>query len=298
MRRSHPLKQGFTLAVYNRILVSRRIENLPDQRVLKHNIRSRRCQQALVVDHQPIMNSNPNAAPMQIALDGPSASGKSTVGAILAERLGCSFLDTGMMYRAVTHLAIENCTNPEESDAVRNIATKVRFSVSRDQNDTWRLIADGKDITDHLFSDEVNFNVSPVSAIPAVRRALVQQQRHIASAGPIVMAGRDIGTVVLADAPIKIYLTASAATRADRRTSDSDGNADRQLYQEVLKSIQRRDEIDSTRSDSPLRPADDAIIIATDNLTADEVVGKIFALIQSNANQTATPMVTEGQHAA
>ena len=252
---------------------------------------------ALLFDHQPIMNSNQNPASMQIALDGPSASGKSTVGAMLAERLGCSFLDTGMMYRAVTYLTIKNRISTKDLDAVHNVAASTRFSVSRDQNGTWRLSADGKDITDHLYSDEVNFNVSPVSAIPAVRRALVQQQRRMANSGPIVMAGRDIGTVVLTDAPIKIYITASAATRADRRTSDSDGNADRQSYQEVLKSIQRRDEIDSTRSDSPLRPADDAIIIATDNLTADEVVGKILALIQSDADQTATPMVTKG-HAA
>ena len=213
---------------------------------------------------------------------------------MLAERLDCDFLDTGMMYRAVTHLSIKNRVCAEDSDALRHIAASTRFSVGQDQDDAWRLFADGKDITDHLYSDEVNFNVSPVSAIPAVRRALVRQQRHIASGGPIVMAGRDIGTVVLADAPLKVYLTASETTRAHRRTGDSDGNVDRQSYQEVLRSVKRRDEIDSNRQDSPLRPADDAIIIATDDLTADEVVEQIIAHLPADAIRTATPPTTGG----
>lgn len=243
------------------------------------------------------MNSNQNATPMQIALDGPSASGKSTVGAMLADRLGYKFLDTGMMYRAITYLTIKNRISTKDLNAVRNIATSTRFSVSQDPNGTWQLLADGKDITAHLYSDEVNFNVSAISATPDVRRALVPPQRNIASAGPIVMAGRDIGTVVLADSPIKVYLTASAMTRADRRTSDSDGNADRHSYQQVLQSIQRRDEIDSNRQDSPLRPADDAIIIATDDLTAKQVVAKILSIISAHAGQAATPMIAGGQAA-
>ena len=243
------------------------------------------------------MNSNQNPMPMQIALDGPSASGKSTVGAMLAERLGCDFLDTGMMYRAVTYLTIKNRISAKDLDEVQTIAASTSFSVSQDESSDWRLFADGKDITDHLYSDEVNFKISPISAIPAVRRALIRQQRNIAGAGPIVMAGRDIGTVVLADAPIKIYLTASASTRADRRTSDSDGNADRQSYQQVLQSIQRRDEIDSNRADSPLRPADDAIIITTDDLTAEEVAEEILALIRSATDQAAAPMIMGGQTA-
>ena len=243
------------------------------------------------------MNSNQNAAPIQIALDGLLASGKSTVGAMLAEKLGCDFLDTGMMYRAVTYLTIKNRISTKDLDAVHNIATSTSFSVSQYQNGIWRLFADGKDITDHLYSDEVNFNVSSVSAIPAVRRALVRQQRAIASAAPIVMAGQDIGTVVLPDARVKIFLTASAETRARRRTKDAEGNVEQLSCQEVLQSIQRRQKIDSSRTDSPLRPADDAIIVETDDLTVDEVVEKILALIQSDADQTATPRVTKEQAA-
>ena len=246
---------------------------------------------------KPIMNSNQNAIPMQIALDGPSASGKSTVGAMLAQRLNCTFLDTGMMYRAITYLAIKNRISTKDLDALRNIVDCTTFSVSQDQNATWRLFADAEDITDQLYSDEVNLHVSPISAVSAVRRSLVRQQRKIATAAPIVMAGRDIGTVVLADAPIKIYLTASAKTRADRRTSDADGNAQRMSYQQVLHSIKRRDEIDSNRADSPLRPAEDATLIPTDDLTAEQVVEKILRIVYSHTDQAATAMITGGQAA-
>ena len=240
------------------------------------------------------MNSNQNAAPWQIALDGLLASGKSTVGAMLAEKLGCDFLDTGMMYRAVTYLTIKSRISAKDLDAVRNIAASTRFSVSKDENDDWRLFADGKDVTAHLYSDEVNFNVSPISAIPAVRRALVRQQRAIASAAPIIMAGQDIGTVVLPDARVKIFLTASAETRARRRTEDAEGNADQRPYQEVLQSIQRRQNIDSSRTDSPLRPANDAIIVATDELTAEEVVEEILSHFYNETKLIESPQMMGG----
>ena len=208
------------------------------------------------------MNSNQNAAPMQIALDGL--------------------------------LAIKNRISTKDLDAVRNIAASTRFSVSKDENDDWRLFADGKDVTAHLYSDQVNFNVSPISAVPTVRRALVRQQRTIASAAPIVMAGQDIGTVVLPDARVKIFLTASAETRARRRTKDAEGNADQRPYQEVLQSIQRRQKIDSTRTDSPLRPANDAIIVATDDLTAEEVVEEILSHFYDETNLIDSPQMMGG----
>ena len=240
------------------------------------------------------MSSMGKHVPKQIALDGPSASGKSTIGATLAERLGYEFLDTGMMYRAVTYVALKSRICLEDFDALRSIATETIFSVNQRERGDWRLLADGEDITHHLYSDEINRKVSPVSAVSSVRRALVRQQREIASGGRIVMAGRDIGTVVLPDAAIKVYLTASPATRAERRTKDAEGNADRQSYREVLQSIERRDEIDSNRADSPLRPADDAIIVETDDLTADEVVEKILTFIHTDADQTATSVASKG----
>ncbi len=230
---------------------------------------------------KPRMKPRTNNLPLEIALDGPSASGKSTVGAMLAERWDCDFLDTGMMYRAVTSMAIDNEIDIQDAGALGRLATSTDFAVSVRDDRNWRLMANGCDITDELYSDEVNSNVSIVSAFSEVRKALVRKQRLIASERSIVMAGRDIGTVVLVDAPIKIYLDASPATRARRRTQDADGNSQGNDYEEVLRSIQQRDEIDSNRADSPLRPASDAFIIATDNLNLDEVVGKIIDLVSS-----------------
>lgn len=219
-----------------------------------------------------------NELPKRIALDGPSASGKSTVGAMLADRWNCDFLDTGMMYRAVTYLALHNSFQLDDNFALGKLAANTQFSIRRGRNGSWRLLTNCDDITEQLYTSEINRNVSPVSAVPEVRRALVDQQRAIAAGGPIVMAGRDIGTVVLIDAPVKIYLDASAETRAARRTRDVSGNVDDQSYDAVLRSISRRDQIDSNRADSPLRPAEDAFIIRTDALTPEEVVDRIVEL--------------------
>ena len=224
------------------------------------------------------MNAPSNLLPEKIALDGASASGKSTVGKELAHRLGCGFLDTGMMYRAVTMLALRRSIALNDTSGLGDIAERSFFEVARNHNRDWRLIAGGEDLTDELNSDLINQHVSPVSAVSEVRRALVRQQRRIAESGQIVMVGRDIGTVVLPDAPLKVYLSARPETRARRRTEDTVGNIDRLDYDEVLRSIKMRDKIDSTREDSPLRPADDAVIIDTDDLTADEVVEAIMEL--------------------
>ncbi len=219
-----------------------------------------------------------NELPKRIALDGTPASGKSTVGSMLADRWNCVFLDTGMMYRAVTFLALKNSLRLDDHDALGDLASKTQFSVCRDGNGSWRLLTDGNDVTDELHTSEINRCVSPVAAAPAVRRALVKQQRAIAAEESIVMAGQDIGTVVLVDAPVKIYLDASAETRAARRTRDVNGNVDGQRYDEVLHSLRRRAEIDSNRADSPLRPADDAFVVRTDTLTPEEIVEKIVEL--------------------
>ena len=188
-----------------------------------------------------------NEFPKQIALDGTPASGKSTVGAMLADRWNCVFLDTGMMYRAVTYLALKNSLPVDAIEALGDLASKTRFSVCKDGNGSWRLLANGDDVTDGLHTSEINRYVSPVAAVPAVRKALVTQQRAIAAERPIVMAGQDIGTVVLVDAPVKIYLDASAETRAARRTRDADGNIDGQRYDEVFAFPQhaRRDRLES-----------------------------------------------------
>ena len=225
--------------------------------------------------------------PKRIALDGTPASGKSTVGAMLADRWNCDFLDTGMMYRAVTYLALRNSFQLDDNHALGNLASNTEFSIRQDDIGSWRLLANGDDVTDELHKSEINRYVSPISAVPAVRRALVNQQRAIAAEGPIVMAGQDIGTVVLKDAPIKIYLDASAETRAARRTRDAHGNIDGQRFDDVLRSLSRRGEIDSNRADSPLRPADDAFIIQTDALNPEEVVERIVEFASNDAKERA-----------
>ena len=229
------------------------------------------------------MNFPPNHHPKQVAIDGPSASGKSTVGAQLADLWKCCFLDTGMMYRAVTYLMLDAAVPVDDVEALGKLADETDFSIHQQHDDAWRLSIDGKDIADDLYTSEINSNVSLVSAVSEVRRALVKQQREIAARCPIVMVGRDIGTVVLPDAPMKIYLDASPETRAKRRTQDLHGNIDKQCYQDVLKSIQRRDALDTGRADSPLRPAVDAFIVATDELNPHEVVSRIVELTASGS---------------
>ena len=227
------------------------------------------------------MNVSPKHAPNQIALDGPSASGKTTIGKMLAQILGFRFLDTGLMYRAVTLIALRESVSLDDVDALEGIADSAEFVVTRQGDKDWRLIVNSEDLTDLLHTDRINQSVSQVAATSEVRRALVRRQREIANQGNIVMVGRDIGTIVLSDAPIKIFLHASAETRAKRRTEDDAGNIDGQEYEGVLRSIQRRDEIDSNRADSPLRPAENAAIVDNDGLTPEETVEKILSLMDA-----------------
>ncbi len=243
------------------------------------------------------MNLNQKAAPIQIALDGTPASGKSTVGTMLADRLACDFLDTGLMYRAITYLALKNSLSLDNSDALGVLAEATSFSVHQGSDGSWRLMVNDGDISDRLHSEDINRDVSQVAAVPQVRRSLVRKQREIASKRSTVMAGQDIGTVVLANAPVKIYLNASVSTRAARRTRDTFGNSEGHRYEVVLSSIRRRSEFDTNRVDSALRPADDAIIIATDDLSADEVVEKVLSYISTKLNRTGTPEMTGGRTA-
>ena len=235
----------------------------------------------------PDLAHHATAAAPQIAVDGPSASGKSTVGKLLAAELGFDFLDTGLMYRAVTQLALtrgagdDDASSIADADALGVIARRAAFAVRLADDGDWRLVVDGRDLTDELHSARINRYVSPVSAVSAVRRALVARQRRMATDAPIVMVGRDIGTVVLPNAPLKIYLDASAETRARRRVADAAGNVEQQRYEAVLDSIAARDAIDSTRADSPLRPADDAVVIATDELTIRAVVDAVMRLARA-----------------
>ena len=213
---------------------------------------------------------------LAVAIDGPAASGKSVIGREVARRLGIRFLDTGIMYRAVTWASIRRGIDSGRERELASVAacSEIRLvTVCEDD----RLLLDGDDITDYLRRREVDAAVSAVSAVSGVRRALVAQQRAIAADGPIVMCGRDIGTVVLPDACVKVFLTATTEVRARRRAAEKTENAD---YEKIMDELTRRDRIDSEREDSPLRPAKDAITIATDDMTIEEVVQAILSKVQ------------------
>jgi cytidylate kinase len=224
-----------------------------------------------------------NRRPGLIAVDGSAASGKSTIGRLLAARLGYRFLDTGIMYRAVTWAALERGIDVHDAAALTRLAASIDMSVvltdPRDPAQA-RISIDSRDVTEHLRAPEVDENVSLVSRVAGVREALVQRQRAIAEPGRIVMAGRDIGTVVLPDAALKVYLDASPEERARRRYADFVASGRPVTEEAVLQDLRRRDQIDRERDVSPLRPADDAVKIDTDGLTQEQVLERVLGLIE------------------
>lgn len=226
-------------------------------------------------------SARPVAAP--IAIDGPAVSGKSSVGRALASRIGFRFLDTGLMYRAATWHAVQYGIDVRDPDAVVMAVSRMEFSVDNGDDGENLIIVNGEDVTGFLHLTRVDDSVSVVSAISGVREIMVAEQRRLAGDGRIVMVGRDIGTVILPDAPLKVYLTASARTRAIRRHKDfvaaaAAGEGEDVDLDEILRSIERRDRIDSSRADSPLRPADDAVVLDTDGMSFEEVVDRLFML--------------------
>ena len=217
-----------------------------------------------------------------IAIDGPAASGKSTVGEAVASRLGYLYFDTGAMYRAVTWLALERGVPVADEAQVTALAQAAEIDVLppvQEDGRQYTVLVDGEDVTWAIREPEVAGNVSQVSAYPGVRAALVAQQRRLASRGRIVMVGRDIGTVVLPDAPLKIYLDASDQERARRRWQEEQARGGVRPYDAVLAEVRRRDEIDSTRQVAPLRPADDAVLLDSTHMTIEQVVEQVLRLM-------------------
>lgn len=215
-----------------------------------------------------------------IAIDGPVASGKTTVGRIVAHRLGFRFLDTGLMYRAVTWVALERDIGLEDGDTLATMAEGLTINLVPGFGDD-HLLADGEDVTEHLRDPKVDAGVSFVSRISGVRTVLVKRQREIAERDAFVMVGRDIGTVVLPHAGLKVYLGASVELRARRRHHEIAKEAGEALpYEQVLADLTRRDRIDSERADSPLRAAPGAIHVETDDLDIEGVVERILAMVE------------------
>lgn len=216
--------------------------------------------------------------PQLIAIDGPVAVGKSSVGSLLAKRLGYVFFDTGMMYRAFTWKVLKLGIPIEDEQKLCQLANTTKFDFIPLQG--WRLspAIDDEDVSSKLLCPEVEAHVSLASKIAGVRQTLVLEQRKLAQRGKVVMAGRDIGTVVLPWAELKIFLTASTKERARRRHKELLKRGENSSLESVLADLKRRDEMDIHRTISPLKPAEDAIIIDTENLSLEQVVDKIYTL--------------------
>lgn len=226
---------------------------------------------------------SPSSLPSIIAIDGPVASGKSSIGRRLAEHLGYLFFDTGLMYRAVTYLALRDRVPLDNAEAVALYTLRVQVDVRPptvdDGRDCTVLTEGDEDITWGLRSKEVEDKVSRVAAIPEVRRILTSRMRQVGLRGRVVMVGRDVGSAIVPEADFKIFLTASVETRARRRFEETQARGEARSYEEILANLRERDRIDSSRQTAPLRRAPDAYLLDTTDLDISGVVAAIERLI-------------------
>ncbi len=217
-----------------------------------------------------------------IAIDGPAAAGKSTLAKALAERLGFLYFDTGVMYRAVTLAALQRGIPIDDEAGCTALAEQIEIDVrspSKQDGRLYDVLVDGEDQTWTIRRPEVDANVSVVSAYPGVRKALTAQQRRVGRRGRVVLVGRDIGTVVFPEADLKIYLDASVEERARRRQKESQSRGEEHEYEQVLESMRTRDRIDASRAVAPLRPAEDAVIVSSDDKDAEQLLETVMRLL-------------------
>ncbi len=220
--------------------------------------------------------------PRTIAIDGPAGAGKSTIGALVAERLGYLFLDTGAMYRTVALAALRKGIDPDDAAKLAELARTVKITIgppTKQDGRAYTVLLDGSDVTWEIRSADIDRIVSQVARVPAVRDALVEQQRVLAGKSRVVMVGRDIGTVVLPDAEKKIFLTASAGERARRREEELASRGERRPRQDLLHEILRRDQLDTERAVSPLKAALDALVVQTDGLSVKDALERVLGAI-------------------
>lgn len=217
--------------------------------------------------------------PLTVAMDGPVGAGKSTIADVVAQRLGILHLDTGAMYRAVGLSALRRGIQLNDEAALEKLCGEIELAVAY-HAEGMHIFVDGEDVTGMIRTEEVSMATSTVSKIAGVRRAMVAMQRKLAAETPMLLDGRDIGTRVLPDAPVKIYLTADAEERARRRWEQLKEKGTEVPYEQVLEDLRRRDDQDMNRTVDPLRPAEDAVIVDTTGLTFDESVEKILAVIK------------------
>lgn len=226
------------------------------------------------------MSGRPQAV---VAIDGPAGSGKSTASRRLAERLGFVLVDTGAMYRAVALVARERGVAWDDAEGLGELTAGLELRFEPGEGGEPRLFVDGVDRSAAIRTPEISQGASRVSAHPPVREALLGQQRRLGERGGVVLEGRDIGTVVFPDAEVKVFLTASAETRARRRVGDLSDRGITADYAETLAEIQARDERDSTRPVAPLRPADDALLLDTSDMDLEQVVDHLERLVRQRA---------------
>lgn len=214
-----------------------------------------------------------------VAIDGPAGAGKSTVARTLAKKLGFIYIDTGAMYRAVTLMALREGIDLNDQSCLSQLARAVSIVLRPDGNGSLKVLLNGDDVSEDIRSQEVSKNVSLVAMVPGVRKRMVELQRAMAAQGGVVMEGRDIGTVVLPDAPVKIFLTASQRERAKRRREELAAKGNIIDQEQMEKEILIRDQIDSTREADPLTQAADAVAIDSTLFSVNEVVDMIMALV-------------------
>ncbi|OLE51370.1 MAG: cytidylate kinase [Acidobacteria bacterium 13_1_20CM_3_53_8] len=223
---------------------------------------------------------------MIIAIDGPSGAGKSTLGRMLARKLNLLYIDTGAMYRAAALAVIESGVSTTDEDAVADVVARARINLAGDP-DSLQVLLDGRNVSNKIRTEEVSQTSSVISTIPAVRRALVARQREMGKRGSVVLEGRDIGTVVFPEADVKFFLTARPEDRAQRRYEEDRLRESNLTFDETLDDINTRDARDSTRADSPLRKADDAIVIDSTELSIEEVFAKMLSAIRERQGRDA-----------
>ncbi len=231
----------------------------------------------------PAESDGPPHLPSTIAIDGPAGSGKSTIGYRVAQQLGYLYFDTGVVYRAITWLALQRHVPLDDEDQVVTLASTVDIDIrepgAAQDGRLSTVLGGGVDITWDIRRPAVDASVSRVSAYPRVRQALIEQQRRIGRAGRVVMVGRDIGTVIMPSADLKIYLDASVEERARRRFHEARDNGQSTTYEAVLHGMQQRDAFDKTRATAPLRVATDAITIDSTGLAVEETLARVLAII-------------------
>ncbi len=217
--------------------------------------------------------------PVAVAIDGPSGAGKSTIAKSLAKELQFIYVDTGALYRSVGYMALRDGINPGDAEAVQALLPRLRMQI-RYIDGAQRVLVNGEDVSDKIRTPEVSMAASAVSSLPAVRRFLFDLQRDIAKTNNVIMDGRDIGTVVLPDAQVKIFLTASAEIRAQRRFEELTEKGEMVTYEAVLADMEKRDYDDSHREAAPLKAAEDAVLVDSSSLDLQQTVAVMKAIVE------------------